>query len=836
MMILERVFHSSLLLASCLALTGVAPPSASAQQMDPKAVKYFHKALNEHDLDKTISHLEKAVALQPNFQMAIYKLGISYFRKEDYGRCVATLRTFSDTNAPHYQEVRAYLKKALVNYVGDLVAENKGEEALHAAEDALEIAPRYPPALFALGLAQFQLRDWAASKKALVQSLELDPSQEKAWNRLGDVNMRLEDYTAAEKAYRQTLKINSEHKKARFHLNIAIKRNRPEVWLQKYEESLQNGDLKDTISILKRGLAAHPDHPELAAKLKLIENEQDYEFARTAIDQGDLALAKALLEPLDPDFKDTASLLHSVKARIQLDSLKQDAERIALSALSDLHKPGKTRERKSFQAKPLKTPALVQSAPTVGNHATPDTLASGKIKQQASNVVSFDTLDRQTIGGIKAYEPSTSDLVASKSGMPSADSTVTHVEEQMKLRRLLPDDLQKGDSILLFWIIVAGMAVIGTSILLMRRRRSEEVLPNTGMLRSVLQAEQQQREPAVAGAVYEPEVSHETFYDKIASETPVTFSPPLEATHVASDDSHDSNGGEEDAPSTHDETRTIIGGIKKAHRIGRYVIEKEIGRGSMGLVFKAWDPKLDRTVVIKQMKLPDSGSSRGIRLKDRLYREARAAGKLNHPNIVIIYDIEEENRCSYIVMEHLEGINLREMLDNEGALSESRSIEIVADVCSALSFAHDNDIIHRDIKPSNIMISGQKVKVADFGIAKLPHFGTLTRTGDVVGTPFYMSPEQIEGRKIDCRSDIFSLGVLLYEMLTGVRPFAGENIPSIVYKIVHQSPKLPSKLKDSLSASMDEILLKAMAKDADARYSSVAEFSSAICSIKVKSS
>jgi len=189
---------------------------------------------------------------------------------------------------------------------------------------------------------------------------------------------------------------------------------------------------------------------------------------------------------------------------------------------------------------------------------------------------------------------------------------------------------------------------------------------------------------------------------------------------------------------------------------------------------------------------------------------------------VIIYDVEEDRNISYIVMEYIEGENLQSLLETHGTFSLERTLKIAIRICDAVSFAHEHDIVHRDIKPSNIMLSkGDRIKVADFGIAKLPQFGTLTQTGNIVGTPFYMSPEQIEGRILDGRSDIFSIGVLLYEMLTGTRPFAGENLPTIVYKIIHKVPPPPSLENEVLPTFLDEIVERALAKDPVDRYPTV---------------
>ncbi len=279
-----------------------------------------------------------------------------------------------------------------------------------------------------------------------------------------------------------------------------------------------------------------------------------------------------------------------------------------------------------------------------------------------------------------------------------------------------------------------------------------------------------------------------------------------------------------------DGTRTVDMSQYKVRKIGRYVIEKEIGRGAAGRIYKAWDPKLDRTVVIKTVSYNLTASEDEIdRLKQRVYREARAAAKLNQPNIVVVYDVEDESTFSYIVMEHIEGVDLRELLDNEKKIGPDRCVSFVIQICKALSFAHEAGIVHRDVKPSNILVlSSDKVKVTDFGIAKLTNHLTLTQTGRVVGTPSYMAPEQIEGHDVDARADIFSLGVVFYEILTGQRPFVGDTLAALAYKIVHVDPTPPSLVNIELSPACDEIIGKAIAKDPTQRYQSITEFQKAL--------
>ncbi len=221
-------------------------------------------------------------------------------------------------------------------------------------------------------------------------------------------------------------------------------------------------------------------------------------------------------------------------------------------------------------------------------------------------------------------------------------------------------------------------------------------------------------------------------------------------------------------------------------KIGKYEIIEELGRGGMGLVYRAYDSLMDRDVAIKVIQdvaldVPE--------IKSRFYREARTAGKLSHDNITIVHDVGEEDGRPYIVMEYLTGSDLRSIMDRNEPISLIQKIEIAIQVCNGLSFSHSRDIIHRDIKPANIrVLDGRRVKIMDFGIAK-PTSSQLTSTGAVIGTPFYMSPEQIQGKKIDKRSDIFSTGVLFYELLTHRKPFSGDEPTAVMYKIVHEQPE-----------------------------------------------
>jgi serine/threonine-protein kinase len=260
-------------------------------------------------------------------------------------------------------------------------------------------------------------------------------------------------------------------------------------------------------------------------------------------------------------------------------------------------------------------------------------------------------------------------------------------------------------------------------------------------------------------------------------------------------------------------------------KAGRYEIVGELGRGAMGVVYKANDPVIGRTVAVKTIKLSAEGT--GLTRPELLARfqtEARAAGVLTHPNIVVVFDAGEEDGLYYITMELVEGRSLQALLDDGHSFPLPRVLRIMEQACSALQFAHERNVVHRDIKPANLMLTGDDtVKVTDFGTAKILQFGTVQQTAHVMGTPSYMSPEQVKGRAVDGRSDIFSLGVMLYEMVTGEKPFPGQNITTVIYKIVNEEPVPPKQVNPSVHAGISAVIMRALSKDPDTRYQSCRE-------------
>ena len=263
--------------------------------------------------------------------------------------------------------------------------------------------------------------------------------------------------------------------------------------------------------------------------------------------------------------------------------------------------------------------------------------------------------------------------------------------------------------------------------------------------------------------------------------------------------------------------------------IDRYEIIGELGHGAMGVVYKGRDPIIDRLVAIKTIRFDRLYEEQEIQgLKDRFFKEAQAAGKLAHPNIVTIFDVGEFRGISYMAMEYVEGEVLSRFTPQGQLLQVDEVLRIIAQVAEALDFAHQRKVVHRDIKPANIMRTSEgQIKVMDFGIAKLPS-STLTQEGSVLGTPAYMSPEQIRGKELDGRSDLFSLGSILYELLTGTKPFRGENLSALTYQITHENPPPASPQNPQAPPAVDEILEKVLAKNPDDRYARGKEFAQAL--------
>ena len=274
-----------------------------------------------------------------------------------------------------------------------------------------------------------------------------------------------------------------------------------------------------------------------------------------------------------------------------------------------------------------------------------------------------------------------------------------------------------------------------------------------------------------------------------------------------------------------DEKATPKPGTPALLKIGRYDIIRELGRGAMGIVYEAVDPVIQRKVALKTIRFDRFSSGEELaELQERFQHEAQAAGGLSHPNIATIYDIGTDLEATFIAMEYIEGESLEHLITTKRKWPLESVIALVSQIGEALDYAHHKGIVHRDIKPANVLVDhAGRPQIVDFGIARLSS-STMTRTSMALGTPSYMAPEQIAGQKVDQRADVFSLGVILYEMLTYQKPFAGSDVTTIIFKIMQQDPPLPRAIEQEIPKGLEYVIMKALAKSPEDRYQNCRDF------------
>jgi len=262
-----------------------------------------------------------------------------------------------------------------------------------------------------------------------------------------------------------------------------------------------------------------------------------------------------------------------------------------------------------------------------------------------------------------------------------------------------------------------------------------------------------------------------------------------------------------------------VANVEMPQKLGRYEIVRVLGKGAMGVVYEGRDPNINRRVAIKTARRDImEASGMADEMMERFLREARAAGVLNHPNIITIYDADEQDGVAYIAMEYIEGGDLLDAIQRRQSYRMDEIAEIGATVCEALAAAHDQGVVHRDVKPANIMMpENGPLKIADFGIARVSD-SNLTQEGALIGTPHYMSPEQFMGQTVDGRSDLFSVGIILYEMLTGERPFSGEALSTVMHHVIKSVPAVPTELNFAVPDALGQVVMKALSKRPQDRY------------------
>src|SRR6476619_6437327 len=269
--------------------------------------------------------------------------------------------------------------------------------------------------------------------------------------------------------------------------------------------------------------------------------------------------------------------------------------------------------------------------------------------------------------------------------------------------------------------------------------------------------------------------------------------------------------------------------VPELKTLGRYNLERILGKGAMGVVYEGVDPRLGRRVAIKTILKAHLDEDTGKDFAMRFVREAQAVARLNHPNIVQVYDFGEEGEIAYLVMEFIKGKELKTFFDANERFDLKESVRIMCELCDALDFAHNAGIIHRDIKPANVMIDAQgRTKLTDFGVARVQDSDKTSVERTKAGTPAYMSPEQITGGNIDKRTDVFSAGIILYQFLTGEKPFTGSGAWTIAKKIIQEEPPLPSSLNNAITPVFDAVVNKALSKNPDTRFQSARDLGVAL--------
>ena len=271
--------------------------------------------------------------------------------------------------------------------------------------------------------------------------------------------------------------------------------------------------------------------------------------------------------------------------------------------------------------------------------------------------------------------------------------------------------------------------------------------------------------------------------------------------------------------------------METVEKLGKYEIKGTLGRGAMGVVYEGWDPTIQRIVAIKTIPITDADDAETQEGIARFRREAQAAGRLTHPNIVSVFDYGETPDLAYIVMEFVNGPSLKELMGKDDRFALADTVKIMQDVLAGLEHSHEQGVVHRDIKPANLMLTSReraraRIKISDFGIARIES-SSMTQAGAMMGTPTYMSPEQFMGQPVDARTDLYACGVLLYQLLTGERPFEG-GLTAIMHKVLNTEPIPPSRLSLSVTPAIDAVVLKAMAKRPADRFQTAVEFADAL--------
>lgn len=865
-----RAFIRFLFAAAFLLCTYV---SAGLAQSEADSLAAYRQALQIAEVAGRSQALEMVVQKWPNFTRARYGLGAEYYKLKRFAEAI-----------PHFEYILAHdstlaarvkLKRLLAVTYSEVGAQEirtgSAAKAVTYLQKAVNLDTTLALAYYNLGNAYHRLGDYEAAVAAYKTAIQLEPDSPEIlatfWYNLGVSQYANGNFVGALSAYEQALVLNPDLEPAEKNLLRVQRKLVYERKLAAADSALALGEVADAATLANEALRVDSTDTRARDILHRVAIERAYQRMLQAVIFEDYESAKAAGARVPAGYKASDSLRGVIESELAELREAEALQRLYDLALKYYYTAEYQQAREYFRAIAEKNANYLQTTRYLQQIDSLLALPQKAGGQIAAKVTGADSLIAQQ----KPVEMQAPGRVDTTQGELLASRNVplpaTAMEESSKARIA---GLQKEDGwrSIVLWIAI-GVLIVGlTGYIVQKRRSAPAIDEEVKTVKSILDQDAEEADSdAGPGEVTEAtsttnlmriregvseELLHETFNDEQSEITtdeagdgedddvtaPAEVSGDLRGivndedflAIVNGEDENkaagDTGAAEEEELPEKDATHTMDISQIQVRKIGRYVIDREIGRGAAGRVYKAWDPKLDRTVVLKTVSYSLTASKGEIqRLKARVHREAKTAAKLNHPNIVVVYDVEDEPSFSYIVMEHIEGQNLRQLLDQQKKLAPSVAIAYVQQVGQALQFAHKEGIIHRDIKPSNIIVlENEKIKVTDFGIAKVINNLTLTQTGKVVGTPSYMAPEQIEGHEIDNRADIFSLGVVFYELLTGTRPFAGESLASLAYKIVHVEPTPPSLVNVELSEAYDDIISQALAKDPQDRFQSAAEF------------
>lgn len=800
----------------------------------------------------------------PDWIVARYALGVAYYSIKEFELVIPNFtKVLASGQKIENVNISEYLALAHHEVAKKQIVAKRNKEAISHLKTAIKLSPGKAAFYTNLGICYYNTGDYNLAKSVTQRAIKLSAKtpneQGRAYYYLGHIYNAIGDFEIALQSYKRATELNPKLKNVQKYIQHIEMEQEIARLFKKAEKYIETGNARDAIALLLQVIEYDPNHLE----------------------------ARRLIA--DARSKLRADELKEKAAKTTTKKVENTPQPVVAKIKNDQRKPKKTRPvpvRETIEQRQRKQAVAFFNRKKLEEAAA---LFTSLLKKNPADKISRRYLTRiDSINSARQPEllvAKTPDITAGNPSPLGIDSAKTRRAEKSANKsepELSPAKRGDGFSVArsrMIYSVLAGSALlifIGMAIYFWQQRRSKPAFNITekdfraiesridaagitdekkstgssGIQRQVQHSNidsPEEMEEASSGQAMIDVVAK----DESETESPVDDDPNVFTTSFSAQDEEDFLklvNDEEARPvgfqhedtgsdSGSESTQTLEMSQFQVKKIGRYVIECEIGRGAAGRVYKAWDPKLDRTVVIKTVSYSLTASAEEIkRLKARVYREARAAAKLSHPNIVIVYDVEDESSFSYIVMEYIQGTDLSIMLNQRKKIDRALAVKLVLQTCKALQFAHDSGVIHRDIKPSNIMIVEKNtVKVTDFGIAKISNNLTLTQTGRVVGTPSYMAPEQIEGKEVDGRADVFSLGVVLYELLTGQRPFTGDTLASLAYKLVHIDPPQPSQLNKNVPPIFDEIISRSICKNPNDRFQSADEFYKALSKVKVNS-